>query len=98
MAIPTFSLPVISRAARISADRLLPALAVRTSSPQNILLLELIAGRKGLVGQRDQGKTIVADAGNNMILSGYFNFNVSFGATTLTNLNGSDLYLVKLTP
>ena len=46
----------------------------------------------------DQGKAIVADAGNNMLLSGYFNSGVSFGGPTLTNLNGSDFYLVKLTP
>ena len=46
----------------------------------------------------DQGKAIVADAGNNMILSGYFNYAVSFGGPTLSNLNGSDFYLVKLTP
>lgn len=46
----------------------------------------------------DQGKAIVADAGNNMILSGYFNYDVSFGGPTLSNLNGSDFYVVKLTP
>jgi chitodextrinase len=46
----------------------------------------------------DQGKAIVADAGNNMILSGSFNYAVSFGGPTLTNLNGSDFYLVKFTP
>jgi hypothetical protein len=46
----------------------------------------------------DQGKAIVADPGNNMILSGYFKSGVSFGGPTLTNFNGSDFYLVKLTP
>jgi hypothetical protein len=38
----------------------------------------------------DQGKAIVADAGSNMILSGYFNSSVSLGGPTLTNLNGGD--------
>ena len=46
----------------------------------------------------DQGKAIVADPGNNVILSGYINSGVSFGGPTLTNLNGGDFYLVKLTP
>ena len=46
----------------------------------------------------DQGTAIGADAGNNMILSGFFSTSVSFGGATLTNLNGSDIYLVKLTP
>ena len=46
----------------------------------------------------DQGKAIDADAGNNMILSGYFKSGVSFGGPTLTNLNGSDFYVAKLAP
>jgi len=46
----------------------------------------------------DQGKAIVADPGNNMIISGYFNSSVGFGGATLTNLNGSDFYLAKLAP
>ena len=46
----------------------------------------------------DQGTAVVADSGNNMILSGYFSSNVSFGGPSLTNLYGSDLYVVKLAP
>ena len=51
MPMPTFLITVIFREARVSVDRFLPAPAVMTSSPRNILLLELIAGRKGLVVQ-----------------------------------------------
>lgn len=46
----------------------------------------------------DQGTAIVADPGNNIILSGYFSSSVSFGGSTLTNLNGRDLYVAKFAP
>jgi len=46
----------------------------------------------------DQGKAIGVDPGNNMLLTGYFNYDLNFGGPTLSNLYGSDFYLAKLTP
>jgi len=46
----------------------------------------------------DQGKAIAVDAGNNMLLTGYFAYDVSFGGLALSNPYGSDIYVVKLTP
>jgi hypothetical protein len=46
----------------------------------------------------DQGKGVATDSSNNVLLTGYFNYDVSFGGPVLTSTGGSDLYLVKLTP
>ena len=45
------------------------------------------------------GLSVVADAGGNVILTGYFyDSTITFGATTLTNLGSADIIVVKYDP
>ncbi len=46
----------------------------------------------------DQGKGVALDSSNNVLLTGYFNYDVSFGGPVLTSTGGSDIYVVKRAP
>jgi len=46
----------------------------------------------------DQGTAVAIDANNNIVTTGYFNYDVDFGGGDLTSVGGSDLFIAKFGP
>ena len=46
----------------------------------------------------DQGTALAIDASNNIVTTGYFNYDLDFGGGNLTSVGGSDLFIAKFGP